>query len=197
LFKIITGENIGGTNEKISNPRVITGEYLKKLRMERGLSQTELAALADISQAHVAKIESGKVDPRLSTVNRILLVLSEKEREYKRCGDIMSRVMPVRPETPAKKVAAIMKSSGFSQAPVMDRGVQLGSISEETLLHNMDRNLERLQAKDIMDNPFPVVDVGETIEILPSLLDAHPAVLVSEKGRIRGIITKSDLLAIR
>jgi predicted transcriptional regulator len=183
--------------ERASSHHAITGEYIKKLRTERGLSQTELANLAGISQAHIAKIESGKVDPRLSTVNKILLVLSEKEKASKRCGDIMSRVMSVRPDIPARKVAVLMKSSGFSQVPVMHAGVQLGSISEETLLRNMDRNLERLQAKDIMDNPFPVVDVGETIEILPSLLDAHPAVLVSEKGRVRGIITKSDLLAIK
>ncbi|NIO20159.1 MAG: CBS domain-containing protein [Candidatus Aenigmarchaeota archaeon] len=184
MLKIITGENI------------ITGDYIRKLRVERGLSQTELARLAGISQAHVAKIENEKVDPRLSTVNKILLILSKRE-SVTRCSEIMSRLMSVKPETPVKKVITIMRSSGFSQVPVIEKGRQIGVISEATLLQNMDKNLDHLEAKDILDKPFPVVDSGDTTDILPPLLDIHPAVLVSEKGRIRGIITKSDLLGMK
>lgn len=175
---------------------IVTGDYIKKLRTERGLSQTELAKLANISQAHIAKIENEKVDPRLSTVNKILLVLSKREKII-RCSEVMSRVMSVRPETPVKKIIAVMKSSGFSQLPVLEGGRQVGMISEATLLHNMDKNLDHMEAKDILDKPFPVVDSSDTIEILPPLLDIHPAVLVSEKGRIHGIITKSDLLGMK
>ena len=54
---------------------IITGKYMRQLREEAGLSQTELARLAKVSQAHIAKIEGEKVDPRLSTVNRILFIL--------------------------------------------------------------------------------------------------------------------------
>lgn len=176
---------------------LVTGEFIKKLRLERGLSQTELAKFADISQAHVAKIENGKVDPRLSTVNKILLVLSEKEKIAKRCADIMSRVIAVRPETPVKKVIAIMKSSGFSQMPVIEGGRQIGGISEETLLHNMDRKLEKLQAKDIAEEGFPMVDANDRTDVILPLLESHPAVLVSDRGKIVGIITKSDLLGMK
>jgi len=177
--------------------QLITGEHLKKLRMERGLSQTEVARFADISQAHVAKIESGKVDPRLSTVNKILLVLSKKERISKTCGDIMSRVIFVRPDTPVKKVITIMRSSGFSQLPVIQNGRHLGSISEETLLRNVDRKLERLHVKDIMDKPFPIVDAKDSVDVIPALLEVRPAVIVAERGKMVGIITKSDLLGMK
>jgi predicted transcriptional regulator len=177
--------------------QLVNGEYLKKLRLERGLSQTEVARFADISQAHVAKIESGKVDPRLSTVNKMLLVLSKRERISRTCGEIMSRVIFVKPDTPVKKVIDVMRSSGYSQMPVMQKGLQLGSISEETLLHNMDRKLGRLRARDIMDRPFPIVDSRDAVDSMPPLLDTHPAILVSEKGKIVGIITKSDLLSAR
>lgn len=184
MEKIITGENI------------ITGDYIRKLRIEKGLSQAELAKLAGISQAHVAKIENDKVDPRLSTVNRILLILSKRENATK-CGGIMSRLIFVKPQTPVKNVITIMRSSGFSQVPVLENGRQIGVISEATILHNMDKNLNNLEAKDILDKPFPVVDSEDTVDILPPLLDIHPAVLVSERGRIQGIITKSDLLGIK
>lgn len=176
---------------------IVTGDYIKKMRMERGLSQTELARLANISQAHIAKIENEKVDPRLSTVNRILLVLSKREKQI-RCGDIMTRdIISARSNTAVKKIMAVMKASGISQIPVFDSGTQIGSICETTLLHSIDKNLEHMEAKDILDSPFPVVDSSDTIDMLPPLLDVHPAVLVSEKGKIRGIITKSDLLGVK
>lgn len=167
------------------------------MRKERGLSQTELAKLADISQAHIAKIEKEKVDPRLSTVNRILIVLGRKERRTE-CGEVMNRkVISVRPDTPVRKVIALMKSSGISQLPVFEKGNQKGSIRETTLLQNMDKNLDSFEAGDIMERPFPVVDSGDPADMLPPLLDVHPAVLVSERGKIRGIITKSDLLTMK
>ena len=60
---------------------IITGSTIKKMRLEAGLTQKQLAELARVSQAHVAKIEKGRVDPRLSTVNRILQVLIEGEEK--------------------------------------------------------------------------------------------------------------------
>ena len=45
-----------------------------------------------------------------------------------------------------------------------------------------------------MDEQFPLVNASDPVDILPVLLDFHPAVLVSEKGRLSGIITKNDML---
>jgi predicted transcriptional regulator len=77
----------------------------------------------------------------------------------------------------------------------MSRGVQTGSLGEATIMHNFGRNIKRLRVRDVMDRPFPVVDVDDTVDMLPKLLDMHGAVLVAERGRVKGIITKSDLLA--
>jgi predicted transcriptional regulator len=67
----------------------ISGSFIKELRVQAGLTQKRLAELAGVSQAHVAKIEQGKVDPRFSTVNKILGVLTEGKQ--KKCMDIMTR----------------------------------------------------------------------------------------------------------
>lgn len=176
---------------------IITGKYIRQLREETGLSQAELARLAKVSQAHIAKIENDKVDPRLSTINRILFVLRTKENK-KRCHEIMHKnVVSAGPDDPVDKIIKIMHRMGISQMPVLQNGVQVGSIGETTIMRNFDRNIRKLRVKDIIDRSFPMVDVNDTIDILPHLLDLHGAVLVSENGKVKGIITKSDLLAVK
>jgi transcriptional regulator with XRE-family HTH domain len=43
-------------------------QTLKEARVRKGLSQRELARLAGIQQSHISKIETGEVDPRISTL---------------------------------------------------------------------------------------------------------------------------------
>jgi len=179
---------------------IVTGRQMRRLREEAGLSQSELAKLAKVSQAHVAKIENEKVDPRLSTVNRILFVLSRKESRPPgaRCADIMRRnVISASPDDPVPKAIKTMRSMGISQMPVLSRGIQIGSIGETAIMKNFSRGLKNLKVRDIIDRPFPMVDAEDEVGILPGLLESHAAVLVQEKGKIKGIITKSDLLAVK
>ena len=68
---------------------LVTGSSIRELRLKAGLTQKTLAALVGVSQAHIAKIEHGKVDPRLSTVNRILGVL--KPGQERKCRDVMTK----------------------------------------------------------------------------------------------------------
>lgn len=176
---------------------IITGKLLKQLREETGLSQTELAKLAGVSQAHIAKIENEKVDPRLSTINNILSVLQRRKKTLK-CKDIMNKnIIWVDMNTPVKKAAELMRKFGISQLPVFYGGALVGSISETTIVKNFDKGIKNFLVKHIMDKPFPMVNENDSIEILPPLLEFHPAVLVSDSGKIKGIITKSDLLGVK
>ena len=176
---------------------IITGKIIREMRSEAGLSQAELARLAKVSQAHVARIELGNVDPRLSTVNKIIRILQGRDRR-KRCGSLMNReIISFRPDDPAEDVVLLMKERDISQFPVMDGQTQLGSVDEATIIKNMGRKLHLLQVKHIMDRPFPVIDARDPADMVQGLLDFHPAVLVSEKGRVKGIITKSDLLGLK
>jgi predicted transcriptional regulator len=173
---------------------MITGEYIRQLRKEKDVTQKDLASLAEISQAHIAKIENGKVDPRLSTVNKILFVLNSLEKQ-KTCGDLMSKdILSATPDTPVLNIINLIKESGVSQIPILDQGRNMGSVQEITLIHNMDKNLSDLEAKDIMESPFPVINSKDPVDMAKTILDFHPAVLVSDKGKISGIITKTDLL---
>jgi DNA-binding XRE family transcriptional regulator len=48
---------------------------LARLRIAQGLSQSELAKLADTNQASISGLESGKRDVRLSTLARVVEAL--------------------------------------------------------------------------------------------------------------------------
>lgn len=47
------------------------GRRLSALREKRGLSQTQLADMADIGRAHLSQIENGAVAPRIDTLHAI------------------------------------------------------------------------------------------------------------------------------
>jgi len=52
------------------------GDWIRLLRTHLRMTQTELAKRANITQANLIAIESGKVDPRVSTLQRIYKGLS-------------------------------------------------------------------------------------------------------------------------
>lgn len=44
---------------------------LRACRVEKGLSQRELARLMGVGHGHLSRIETGDVDPKLSTLRRM------------------------------------------------------------------------------------------------------------------------------
>ena len=52
--------------------RTTAGALLVLARQERDISQRELAELAGVAQSEIAKIESGKREPSIPTLQRIL-----------------------------------------------------------------------------------------------------------------------------
>jgi transcriptional regulator with XRE-family HTH domain len=52
------------------------GENIKRIRLLRGLKQTELANIVYTSQNHISQIELGKVEPSVDLLRRIAEALS-------------------------------------------------------------------------------------------------------------------------
>lgn len=172
---------------------MITGNLLKKMREEIGMTQEKLAELAGISQAHVAKIENEKVNPRLSTVNKIMSVL--KTNSTLRCNEFLTKkVIYVKPRDSINYAAKLMKNNDVSQLPVIRNGVCVGSISDKIIVRNLDKISSSTEVREFMEEPFPTVNCGEEVEVVKTLLEYHPAILVTDGGKIVGILTKSDLL---
>lgn len=51
------------------------GEQIKKIRLAKGLSQKEVTMTAKLDKAQYSRIENGKTDPSISTVERIAKAL--------------------------------------------------------------------------------------------------------------------------
>ncbi len=172
---------------------MLTGSHLRRLRKEVGLTQRQLAQLVGVSQAHIAKVENSKVDPRLSTVNRILQVLTEGTA--RKCSDIMTRnVVSARPDDKILDVSRVMIKRAISQLPVIQDRRVVGTVTEEAIIRNLHINIADETVKGIVDAPLPGVPEGTTVNVIRPLLEEHSGVLVMRKSEVVGIITRSDLL---
>ena len=170
-------------------------EEIKKIRKKLGLTQAQLANRAGVSQSLIAKIESGRIDPTYTKTQKIFAALSEFEKkEEVKAGQIMTaRIISVAPADSIKEAIAKMKKSQISQLPVIDEHNLAGLVSELTILDAM-LNSKGNNVKDVMQEAPPIVSKTTSIQVVSSLLKHFPMVIVSEEGKLVGVITKSDLI---
>ena len=171
-----------------------TPEELRERRTELGLTQSELAASADVSQPLIARIEGGDVDPRLSTLRRIVNALQEAEGELLRAADLMnSPVASVAPDASVSETTDLMNERGFSQVPVIREGTPLGLIGTSDIRQRSEDNIGDLPVAEVMREAISVVEPDALLDTVDAHLDHNDAVLVVEAGDTIGIITEADV----
>ena len=101
-----------------------TPEELRARRETLGMRQTEIAKRAGISQSMVARIEAGSVDPRVSTLNKIISVFNRTEPKKITAAQIMhAPVLSVQPQESISLAVEIFEKNNISQLPVIEREV--------------------------------------------------------------------------
>lgn len=176
-------------------------EEIRKKRVSLGLTQGELARLAGISQSLVAKIESGKAEPSYPNAKRIFEALdSLHAKEEKKAEEIMlSPVFSAKISEPIGKTLSLMREKGVSQLPVLEEGLVVGTISENAVLSLIEKgyrmeDIRKTPVREAMEPALPQVGRNTRYSSILQLLKESPAILVVEKGKILGIITKADLV---
>lgn len=180
-------------------------EEIPRLRKALGLTQTAIARLANVSQSTIVKIEKRQMNPSYDSVRRIMNALqAELKKQEKKAlvEQIQShKVQSVEAKMPLASAVEEMRRWKFSQMPVMHNGHPVGSISDKVInnliLSGRDpKDLARIRVDEVMDSAFPQVDAKAPVELAAGLLRHYDAVLVTSKGDVMGIVTKSDLMKL-
>lgn len=181
--------------------KLITAEDIRRLRKMAGLTQKDLSNKAGVSQSLIARIENNSVDPRLSTVKKIVqaIVIAQGDRTAK---DVMnSPVITINVSDNVRRAIELMKKHDISQIPVLKDSKIIGSIQESSLIDRIVRsgNPDRFfntPIYEVMGEHFKTVDSTTNIADILNLLSlGEPAILVLDQEKIIGIITKIDILS--
>ncbi|MEF8812251.1 MAG: CBS domain-containing protein [Halovenus sp.] len=171
-----------------------TPEDLRERRNDLGLTQSDLAERADVSQPLIARIEGGDVDPRLSTLRRIVNALQEAEGGLLRAADLMhSPVISVAPDASVRETTELMDEKSYSQVPVLRDGTPQGIIGMSDIRQRTGENVGDLPVAEVMGEAVTTVEPDATIDAVDAHLDHNDAVLVVEDGKTVGIITEADV----
>jgi len=175
------------------------------MRRALGLTQTALAKAAGVSQSAIVKIERRQMNPSYAVAKRLFERLEAERvaRESRATVDaVKTRVVrTVEAAETMESVARAMKRQGYSQMPVMDEKRAVGSVTDRTindliLSGKTPRDLVRIPVSEVMGPPFPQVDGQAPVDMAAAMLRVYNAVLVTTRGEVSGIVTKSDLMKL-
>lgn len=176
---------------------------LKFKRKQFNLTQAELAHETGISQSLIAKIESGAVVPAFDKAKKLFDFFEEKEKGVKvKAKNIMnSKIYSVKASATVKDAARLMKKHGVSQLPVFEGERIVGAVSEQSIVAGMQEtenvaDLNRQKVSEIMLDAMPIIQEETPFDVIAALLEHHSGLLVAKKGKIKGIISKADLLSV-
>lgn len=176
-------------------------EVVRK-RKKLGLTQAELAKKAGVSQSIIARIEAGSVDPRYSKIIGVFRALEELKGKEVEANHIMTKnVVGVQTVMKMGDATKKMNKYGVSQMPVYEGDVIVGSLSEGVILDQIGKGvdgrlLSNSTVEEHMEDAFPQVNPETPLSVVSALLEYNTAVIVSEKGSVKGVITKADVLKV-
>jgi predicted transcriptional regulator len=176
--------------------KIPTVQEVSRLRKDIGITQADLAIEVGVSQSYIARLERGTLDPKLSVMAKIVEVLLH--HESKTCTEIMTPdPVTVDARDLASTAVGLMQKHNYSQVPVL-RGTQLiGIVTERDIIRNLQHDMNELSVQAVMSpEGVPIVDETTPVDIIMPLFQNYQAILVQTQGRIRGIITRSDLLKL-
>ena len=171
-------------------------DEIRKIRKKLNITQSELAKKANVSQSLIAKIESKKIDPAYSSVIKIFSVLDSLSKKQSQTAKkiMQKKIISLNESDSIKDAIKKMKKHQISQMPVINNNSISGVVSESTILNALLNEKDSMKIKDIMDQAPPIITKDTDSKVISNLLRYFSIVLVAEKGKPIGLITKADLL---
>ena len=178
---------------------------IRKVRKSLDVTQAQLASASGISQSTIAKIERNNISASYSTIVKLFETLEEMGHSNSRnltAADVASKgVVTIQCTEKVRAASELLRTTGFSQLPVLKGDVPVGSISERLIfdLIRQGKTMEELGETNIarvMGESFPTVSEGTQMSSITSMMSDADAVLVLKKGKLVGMITNADMLKL-
>ena len=185
----------------LSSIKLVTAEDIRRVRKILRLTQKELAKKAGVSQSLIARIENRSVDPRLSTVKKIIDVLAQTKDKTVATDVMHSPVVTIQVKNSVQSAIDLMKRHNISQLPVLRENRIAGSIRESTIIDCLMKkgNPEKVLSRtvyNVMEKKFTVISPTTPVDDVVLLFSqGEPAVLVVKDNKLIGIITKIDAIS--
>lgn len=111
-------------------------------------------------------------------------------------GRTKPKLVHVVPTASLAKAVSLMEAHGISQLPVLQHGVQVGSIRESSVMDLLVKKKVSSASlvREWMEPPLPTVRVGDKILNPFTVMKDRNAAIVVEGSKAVGIITVSDLV---
>jgi predicted transcriptional regulator len=175
-----------------------TGGYLRQWRKSLGLTQSMLAERSGLTQSVIAKVETEVVDPRVSTLRKMVRALKREESPEKAhtVGDIMvSEITTLAQTDTVQSSIDKMVVGGISHLPVLNAdGSVVGLVSESSLLkENVSKNA---LVEEVMRVDFTLIDADVSIGEARRLLGGSEILLVSRRGELVGLVSRIDMIRV-
>lgn len=175
---------------------VPTGSHIRRWRKSLGITQSKVSEMSGVAQSIIAKIENETVDPRVSTLRKLVEALSRFENPelLHTVQDIMTTdVAALRFEDTIQVAIDRMVKDGISQLPVLsEEGNILGIVSEDSILQKgAHRNGVVGQ---VMHTSPEIVDIGLSVAEARRRLTEVEALLVVEGDLLVGLVSRMDLV---
>ncbi|OWP57433.1 MAG: transcriptional regulator [Thermoplasmatales archaeon B_DKE] len=180
-------------------------EELRKMRKNLGISQKELARVSGVSQSYIARLEKGSINPAYDKIRKIFDYLNRSGQRAKNMDLTVESIMTKNLITcyPTDSIISalnIMRQKGYSQLPVITHdGKTVGTITESDVNDLLIKgasieSLKNLLVRKVMGSTLPQVDKSSPVSMIYPMLKYSSAVLVTEGGELKGIVSKADIL---
>jgi cystathionine beta-synthase len=128
-------------------------------------------------------------EPRVKLTARDLV-------DAKRQRSPVRQLLTVCPQDTLLTAFQKMEIHDVSQLPVMEQGVPVGSILEDTLMRMVlqGHDLQAYVVREVMTPPFPAVSPDTFLDELTDLISREAAVLVPVENGQYELLTKYDLV---